>query len=369
MNGRYVAIALAVVLAVVILWVLVRPDAGPGPDGEGGPTLAEETAPEVPEDPIDSDLLALQEEARALAPRGAAAERSPEAELFVAHAREVGDAALSARRPEVSARVGDLLLQAGEVEFAGAVLQRAVGLMKPEEAGKDHLYALARIRRAQGRPVEAASLFERAVHAPPTLPDEFVGLSEQYLAAGRMGPARAAVERGLRAHAGSPVLAVQGAKVAVLDGDPAGALATLDARLAAEPTDLAARLTRIEALLAMGSLEPARDAAAAMREEMPDDAWGYVLGAAAERALGGQGTELLARARELAGDCPCTRDERLGIAWAEQVAPGAQVAPRSRADLADQPVPAPAGEGASAQPAGAAQEAGKGTGTQPGAAE
>lgn len=328
MNWRAVAVVVGVLLAVALVWVLLPSGSEPGltPDE----ITAEE--PEVPIDPLDQDLEALRQEGRDLTTRADGETRSPEAETFVAHAREIGDAALSGRRPDVSSQLGDILVEAGEVDFAGAVLQRAVGLMKPEDFGKDHLYSLARIRRAQQRPIEAASLFERAVHTEPTAAAEFVGLSDHYLAAGRPGPARAAVARGLSDHPDSRLLQVQGAEVAMLAGELEQALAGLDPVLAADATDLGARIVRMEALLAAGDLDQAVVGAAALRDEVPEDAWGWILGAAAERARGGEGAELLDKASELAGDCPCTREERLAIEWAARVQPAAKVAPRSRQD-------------------------------------
>lgn len=329
MNGRVVAIVVGLVLAIALVWILL-------PDGELDPITPEEEPaldePDAPVDLLQQELDALREQVADL-PEEAGAE----AETFVAHAREIGDVALTERRPDISAQLGDLLVEAGEVDFAGAVLQRAVGLMKPDEFGKDHLYALARIRRAQQRPIEAASLYERAVHSEPTAAAEFVGLSDHYLAADRIGPARAAVTRGQRVHPDSPMLAVQGAEVAMLAGELDEALAAAGATLLADPTDFGARLVRVETLLAAGELDQATAAATALRDELPEEPWGWILGAAAQRATGGQGTDLLSQARELAGDCACTREERLAIDWAAAVQLGARVTPRSRADLPDAP--------------------------------
>jgi tetratricopeptide (TPR) repeat protein len=335
MNGRAVAIVVGVILAVVLLWIALPRDGGDDASSPQEPTPAHEAAPVL--DPLDADLDALRAEGSALTLRGSHEERSPEAEAFVAHAREIGDAALGERRPDVSGQLGDILVDKGEVDFAGAVLQRAVGLMKPEDFGKDHLYALARIRRAQQRPIEAASLFERAVHVEPTEAAEFVGLSDHYLAAGRPGPARAAVSRGLRSHPDSPQLQVQGAEVALLSGELDQAQEALRPVLAADPTDFGARLIRLEVLLAAGDLDAAGTEAATLRDEVPEDGWGWIFGAAVERAGGGDGSDLLEKARELAGDCPCTREERLAIEWAAAVQPTSEVAPRAREDQLEQP--------------------------------
>jgi tetratricopeptide (TPR) repeat protein len=87
---------------------------------------------------------------------------------FVETARALGNQAIEARRADQAARVGRVLMEGGEGKFAEAFLQRAMGLLKPAEAGKDHMYPLAQLRRADGRALEAASLYERAIDIEPT---------------------------------------------------------------------------------------------------------------------------------------------------------------------------------------------------------
>ncbi len=339
MKGRAVAIVAGAILAVVLVWFLLAPPPDEvAPEPVVQPTPSEEAA----SDPLADELDLLRQEAGRVEPRAEGAERTPDGETFIAHAREIADEALAERRPDVSAAVGDILVEVGEVDFAGAVLQRAVGKMKPDASGKDHVYALARVRRAQRRPLEAASLYERAVHVAPTSAAEFVGLSDHYLASARPGPARAAVTRGLREHPDSRMLAVQGAEVAMLSDELDQALTAADEVLAADPSDFGARLVRLETLLAQGQLEQVSVDAAALRDQVPEDAWGWIFGAAVERAQGGEGTDLLEKAREIAGDCPCTREERLAIEWATAVQAGANVAPRVREDLAVLPASSPA---------------------------
>jgi len=265
---------------------------------------------------------------------------------FVETARALGEQAIEAKRTDRIALLGRVLMEGGEGKFAEAFLQRSMGLLKPAEFGKDHMYPLAQLRRADGRALEAASLYERAIDVEPTTAAEYVGLSDLYLAAGRMGPARAAVTRGQRGHADSIALQVQGAKVALLDGKAAEALIVADEVLATSPEDVSAQLLRIEALLAAGSIELAGEASATLRDEYPADAWGWILGAAVASASGDSAAalDMLDQAAELAGDCPCTHEERLAIRWAAKVGATKSVAPRSRAEVqktAAAPIPAP----------------------------
>jgi tetratricopeptide (TPR) repeat protein len=253
---------------------------------------------------------------------------------FVDEARVLGDEAIEAKRTDSAAEIGRILMEGGEARFAEAFLQRCMGLLKPAEAGKHHIYPLAQLRRADGRALEAASLYERAIDVEPTTESEYVGLSDLYLAADRIGPARAAVSRGLRKHEGSVVLKVQGAKVALLDGKAEEAMASVVEVLAGSADDVAAQLVQIEAMLALGKLSESKASSTALREEFPADAWGWIFGGAIA-ALEGEvktSSELLDQAAELAGDCPCTHEERLAIAWASTLRPADRCAPRSRAE-------------------------------------
>ena len=325
-NTALLAALGAVALIVVFLFVTGDPpsstSSGPEPDATPAPE------PTAAPDELAERLALLRQEAEVL--------QEADRDLFNSHARELADEALQARRPDISAGVGRALADSGDLELAGAILQRAVGLMKPGEHPKDHLYALATVRREQGRPIEAATLYERAVHAPPTLPAEFVGLSEHYLAADREGPARAAVTRGLREHTNDRLLRVQGAEVEMLTGKVDLALTQLETLLQDDPTDLDARILRIEAMLAVSEFDAAAQEAAALRDEYPDDAWGWILGAAAERVRGRPALEWVERADELASDCTCKRTEQRAVAWVRTVGQGPRVLPRSRVDISEE---------------------------------
>lgn len=335
MNRNSIVAAATVASALLLGWWIFTSDPPPEADPQDAPVSAVEATPEEAPDELGERLAVLLQEADGLA--------ESDRDLFTTHARELADAALGAQRPDISAGVGRALADSGDLGLAGAVLQRAVGLMKPDEVGKDHLYALATVRRAQGRPIEAASLYERAVHAPPTLASEFVGLSEHYLAADRPGPARAAVTRGLREHPGDRMLRVQGAEVEMLTGRLDLALTQFETLLQDDPTDIDARLLRIEAMLAAGELEAGGVAAAAFLDEYPDDAWGWIFSAAARRAGGEPARDQIEKADELASDCTCKRTEQRAVAWVRTVGEGATVPLRSRVEVSEAATPAPPG--------------------------
>jgi tetratricopeptide (TPR) repeat protein len=340
-TRRQVGVGAALLaVAAVILYLRTPELAPPPPRGDELPPAETEAASES-EDPWDASVGLLRQAAAELSSRDPDGSRDAGRESFLDHARELADEALIDKRPDVSASVGRILVEADEQDFAGAILQRAVGLMKADEFGEAHYYALAEVRRAQGRPVEAASLFERVVHAPPTLAAEFVGLSEHYLAADRPGPARAAVDRGLREHPDDVMLRTQGAKTALLRSDLAVALAATVELLTEDPGNLGARLVQVEAQLAAGLIDDAVRSSAALRAEFPDEAWGYIFGAAAARLRGDSAAVWLETAVELAGDCLCTRDQRLAIEWADRVGMGSAAAPRSRVELSAAVRPAP----------------------------
>lgn len=344
MNSKAVLIgagALVFLAAAVFLRSPADPVAPPADPAVGTVPAPGAEPAEAREDPWQASVQLLRDEAGGVSPRNDDGSRQEDREAFIAHARELADEALLDKRPDVSADVGRILVEADETDFAGAVLQRAVGLMKAEEFGEAHYYALAEIRRSQGKPVEAASLLERVVHAPPTLAAEFVGLSEHYLASGRPGPAKAAVTRGLREHPDDPMLRTQGAKVAMLQGDVPTALGTARGLLEEDPGNLAARLVRVEAQIAGGHLVEATAEAASLRDEFPTEAWGYIYGAAAARVGGDPAAEWLATATELAGDCLCTHDQRLAIAWAAAVRQGGAAPPRDRSEVSASGSPAP----------------------------
>ena len=299
--------------------------------GDDDPQIASETETPKPTPvattavPNNSDVVSFDQRLDLLRSQAEKLQLSaPEEQIvearrqFVNDARSLGDEAIEAKRPDQAAEIGRILMEGGEGRFAEAFLQRCMGLLKPADAGKDHVYPLAQLRRADGRALEAASLYERAIDVEPTIESEYIGLSDLYLAADRIGPARAAVSRGLRKHPDSVLLKVQGAKVAVLDGKAQEALKVANEVLSARPEDVAAQLVQIEALLAMGKIDDAKRTSDTLRNEYPADAWGWIFGGAVAAAQGQarDAVDLLEQAAELAGTCPCTHEERLAISWA-----------------------------------------------------
>ena len=140
------------------------------------------------------------------------------------------------------------------------------------------------------------------------------------------------MSRGLRKHPESISLKVQGAKVALLDGKAQEALTVVDEVLSTRPEDVAAQLGQMEALLALGRIADAKRSSDSLRNEYPADAWGWIYGGAVAAAQGQDAIELLEQAAELAGDCPCTHEERLALVWARTLKKADKIPPRSRAE-------------------------------------
>jgi tetratricopeptide (TPR) repeat protein len=301
--------------------------------GDSPPTPAPVAAtpsptPEAPTDPFVDQLKALSAAAASLPEAGP--DREAALASLVNLARAVADAALEAKRADALAEAAEIARQAGADRFAGALLQRATGLLDPAEAGKDHLWALARVRTDEGRVLEAVSLLERAVHVEPTTPAEWVGLSRGYLLADRVGPARAAVTRGLRVHADNLPLKTQGAEVMLVSGRAAQALGILDTVLAADPDAFGAKIVRAECLLVLGKLQAAAQQAGELGTG--DDAWSWIIRGAIFQVTGDGSArdEALSAAATIAGDCACTQAERAAIEWAKKLPYGGPTTPRAR---------------------------------------
>ncbi len=349
-NKKLWGVAVFVLLLGVAAFLSSRDEPQPQEASSELPAGQDEVADEDGAPSFEEQLEALSKQADALQLSAPEEQRSEARRQFVATARALGERAIEEGRADRAASIARLLMEGGEGKFAEAFLQRTMGLLKPAEAGKDHMYPLAQLRRADGRALEAASLYERAIDVEPTTPAEYVGLSDLYLSADRIGPARAAVTRGLRKHSASAALKVQGAKVALLDGKAEEAATVADEVLAVTATDVAAQLVRIESMLALGRMKEARQQSTALRDEYPADAWGWILGAAVAAAEGDSGasSEMLEQAAELAGECPCTHEERLAIRWVGGLSAAARIPPRSRAEV--QKTPPRAAAASSTQP-------------------
>jgi hypothetical protein len=131
-----------------------------------------------------------------------AAEGEAEGDKLVSLGRDAAELALQKKDVPAIVSASQVLVGEGEAAYARAMLQRSVGLLPPGvEHGKAHLVQLARLK-TDAEPLQQASLWERVVKVDPTAPAEWSALAFAYLDAERLGPARAAVRRGLVAHAG-----------------------------------------------------------------------------------------------------------------------------------------------------------------------
>jgi hypothetical protein len=301
--------------------------------GSDTPT-SEPSAPEAvvepvtPSDPVLAELAVLAERGVDLPPATPGVVIA-EREVFRRDVLLLGNKAIEEKRMDVVLGVSDVLTAAGEVDAATAFLQRSVGLVKPAAGNKAHLLRLAEVKRINGKPLEGASLLERAVDIEPSTAADFIGLSRVYLAAGRPGPARAAVTRGLRKHAGDPGLALQGAEVKLVTGDAAAALAALPGDA---PAGLAADVLRVkaEALLVSGDAAGAATAAKELSGLDAESPWGPLLGGASARSLGQDGSAQLAQAAGLAGTSRSGYDARIALTWAEALTKGDAISPWPR---------------------------------------
>ena len=292
-------------------------------------TDATPAEPATPADPVLVALAALADRAPDL-PEAGDGQPVPEREVFRRDCLVLGNDAIDAGRMDVVLQLADVLSEAGEQKAATAFLQRAVGLMKPDNGEKAHLRQLADVKRVSGKALEAASLMERAVDIEPSAAEDFFLLSRMYVAAGRLGPARAAVTRGLRKHADDPVLLVQGAEVKLVGGDVPAALAALPATVDARAQAQLLRL-RAELLLITGDATGAEAAAKALTALDAESPWGPLLEVAVARRSGsGSADAQLAKAAGLAGTGRKWFDARQALPWAEALAPDQDITPWPR---------------------------------------
>ena len=322
-----VSVRLILVLSLAMLSGCLGPCSGDGPEVEPS-TAAAPVEPSTPADPVLVELGFLVDRAvdlPAANPGVVVAER----EAFRRDALLLGNKAIDEKRMDVVLGVSDLLTSAGESDAAVAFLQRSVGLVKPAGGNKAHLLRLADVKRISGKPLEGASLLERAVDIEPSTAADFIGLSRVYLAAGRQGPARAAVTRGLRKHAGDAGLVLQGAEVKLVGGDAAAALAGLPVDA---PAHLATEVLRVkgEAQLVSGDLTGAATTAGDLVKADAESPWGPLLAGAAATAQGTDGAADLARAAGLAGTGREGFDARVALTWAEGLRPDSPVSPWPR---------------------------------------
>jgi tetratricopeptide (TPR) repeat protein len=278
--------------------------------------------PATPADPLLQRLGALK--------TSTPGPTSPEdvRETFRRDAAGLATDAIDGKRLDVVVAVADALRAAGEPTAAEATLQRSIGLQPPSGSEKSHLVALARLRLSSGRSIEGASLLERAVDLAPSTEAEWTMLSNAYLFAGRPGPAKAAVTRGLLEHPGSRALRLQGADAALAVGELERADAEATALLA-EKRDAEAVAIRAEVRIAQGRIDEAK----ADLSEGPADHPRVPLLRHAIARLSGETPPV-----------PAAPDGEEGLAlWADALTPSVPPSARSRAlPSAEPPAVAPA---------------------------
>jgi putative thioredoxin len=148
--------------------------------------------------------------------------------------------------------------------FAGALPESQIKLFVERLAGPlgpapaELALDQARQAAAAGQTDLAARMFEQLLNHEPGNPEALAGLARCQIARGRLAAARATLERVPKEHANH--VEVDGARAALSLAEESGTLADpseLNARLAADPNDLEARLDLATALFLRGQIDPA----------------------------------------------------------------------------------------------------------------
>ena len=335
-------------LAVMLLSGCGDGCGGAKPTADGGSPAPTE-APTPPADALLAGVAALAARVPGLPPAGADGGVLADREVFRRDALTLGGQAIDEARVDVAIALAQVLADAGELNSAGAYLQRAVGLLPPATAGKAHMLLLAEVKLQQGKALEGASLVERAVDVEPLADVEFAALSRMYLGAGRPGPARAATTRGLRVVPESVLLQVQAAEVELVTNGAPTALGRLpaDAEGALGERMLA---LRAEAKLVSGDVPGALADAQALMARAASSPLGPLLVAAA----GGAGRDdLLTRAASLVPVGLDGEDARRMTAWVQAAdfsAPYSRLVPESTEAVPGGVAVVPTPAGAAAPP-------------------
>jgi putative thioredoxin len=148
--------------------------------------------------------------------------------------------------------------------FAGALPESQIKLFVERLAGPlgpapaELALDQAKQAAAAGQTDLAARMFEQLLNHEPGNPEALAGLARCQIARGRLAAARATLERVPKEHANH--VEVDGARAALSLAEESGTLADpseLNARLAADPNDLEARLDLATALFLRGQIDPA----------------------------------------------------------------------------------------------------------------
>ena len=155
----------------------------------------------------------------------------------------------SARTESQLTRMLDQIL--GQLPVAGEAQQR--------EAEVEPLIAMGEEVLAGGDGPRAVGIFRQITEMAPEHPEVISGLARALLTAGRIDEARAALENVPEKAEKDPAIARARSALALADAAPTGETGELEARIAADPDDHAARIDLAGALLADGNRDGAAD--------------------------------------------------------------------------------------------------------------
>ena len=160
--------------------------------------------------------------------------------------------------------VADLSSARTEVQLTDAIDQILAqlpiqGEAQQREAEIEPLIAMGEQVLGEGDAERAANIFQQIVEMAPDHPEVISGLARAHLAAGRIEEARALLETVDEKAEKDPAIARARSALALAEAAPAGDTAELEARIAADPDDHAARIDLAGALLAAGDRDGAAD--------------------------------------------------------------------------------------------------------------
>lgn len=160
--------------------------------------------------------------------------------------------------------VADLSTARTESQLTGALDQILAqlpvqGEAQAKEAEIEPLIAMGEQVLAEGDAERAANVFQQIFDMAPDHADVVSGLARALIAAGRVDEARAKLEGLPEKTAKDPAIARARSALALADAAPAGDTAELEARIARDPDDHAARLDLAGALMAKGDRDGAAD--------------------------------------------------------------------------------------------------------------
>ena len=133
------------------------------------------------------------------------------------------------------------------------------GEAQAKEAEIEPLIAMAEQVLGEGDGERAANIFQQILEMAPEQGEVIGGLARALIAAGRLGEARAALDKAPEKAAKDPAIARARSALALAEAAPAGDTAGLEARIARDGGDHQARIDLAGALLAKGDRDAAAD--------------------------------------------------------------------------------------------------------------